>query len=173
MFGGNKSEVSVEITRPANATAYIANDVVSGTTTATIPSTFAISTTAKLQQRGLGLGGYIVGARLKTDQESNTARFRVHLWNANTPTLPADNAAFNRLYADNAKCIGSFSLAAMTSPASVAGASDSAIEDFTLRIPFVGAADDPNIYATLETLDGFTPTSGQKFTLTLLAELDP
>ena len=171
--GGSKSVVSAAFTRPANATAYAANDVVSDSATTTTPMPFALGRTeiAGSFPRGEGLGGYIVGARLTTNQESAVPAFRVHLY-SDLPAVAADNAQFTRLYADDSKKIGSFDLAAMTSVADLAGASDSSVQDFTLRIPFVGAAGSRTIYAVLETLTIFTPASGQAFTLTLIAELD-
>lgn len=83
--------------------------------------------------------GYIVGARLVTDKKSVTPRFRVHLFNTSNPTLSADNAAHQSLYADESKRIGVFDLPAMSTPSDTTNSTLSGASDYTLRVPFVAA----------------------------------
>lgn len=164
---GRKVEVTAgELTRPANTTAYTAGDVVSNSASATTLLSFP-----NFARVNAG-SGYIVGARLVTDKKSITPRFRVHLYNAGNPTVAADNAAFDSRYADAAKRIGWFDLPAMTTGTDTTNSTESASQDMTLRIPFIAAAGTRDIYAVLEILDAFTPSSGQKFLLTLIGELD-
>jgi hypothetical protein len=164
--GGNKVEVAVEITRPADTTAYAAGDSVN--TSTTVPTVMTFANFARVN----GGSGYITKARLVTDKKSITPRVRVHLFNAANPQLTNDNAAFIDLYADDAKKIGFFDLPAMTTSADTTNSTESRTLDFSLRIPFVAGGATRSIFALLETLDGFTPASGEKFTLTLLADLD-
>lgn len=161
---GKNVSVSVEFTRPANATAYTAGDVVSNDAATTVPMNFASFA------RVTGGAGYIVGARLITDKKSITPRIRVHLFNAADPTLAADNVAWKELYAEEAKRIGQFDLPAMTTGTDATGSTMSRAEDLTLRLPFIAVS--RSVYAVLEALDGFTPASGEKFTLTLIGELN-
>lgn len=163
-IGGNLVSVSQEFTRPADTTAYAANDIVSNNATTTTLAT--LSGCARVA----GDSGYIVGARLATDKKSITPRFRVHLFNVSTPTVAADNAQHKSLYADLSKRVATFDLAAMATAADAASSDVSSTTDWTLRIPFVCASADTALYFFLETLDAFTPASGEKFTLQLLLD---
>lgn len=163
---GTAAVVAVELTRPADTTAYAANDVVSNSTGTTTLMAFAAFA------RVNGGSGYIVGARLATNLKSITPRFRVHLYNAANPTVSADNAPHRSLYADLGKGLGYFDLPALSTAADTANSDSSRTLDFTLRVPFLCAAGSQTLYALLETLDAFTPASGQKFTLTLLGDLN-
>ena len=163
-IGGRGVTVSGSFSRPANATAYAANYVVSNSTSATTLMSFSIA-------RVNAGTGYITGARLVADQKSITPRFRVHLFNA-SPTVSADGALNKELYADESKVIGVFDLAAMTTPGDTTNSTLSRAYDYTIRIPFKCASGTTTIYAYLETLDAYTPASGGGYTLTLLADLD-
>lgn len=162
--GGNGANVAVEFTRPADTTAYTAGDVVSDSTSAT-----TVQAVANFARVNAGTG-YVVGARLTTDKKSITPRFRVHLYNASNPTVSADNAAMQRRYADESKYLGWFDLSAMATSTDTTNSTQSVSQDMTLRIPFSCAAATRSIYFVLETLDAFTPASGQKFTLRLWAD---
>lgn len=162
--GGNMVRVSAEVTRPANTTAYTAGDVVSESESA---STLLVLTNAVRVNAG---SGYIVSARLNTDKKSITPRFRVHLYNASDPTRSVDNLAHQDKYADSAKRLGYFDLPAMTTATDTTNSDMSRSQDNALRHPIVAAAATRTIYALLETLDAFTPASGEKFTLTLAVD---
>lgn len=163
--GGRKAVVSATFTRPADTTAYTAGDAVSNSTSATTAMTLTSAA------RKTGGSGYIVGIRLSTNLKSITPRFRVHFWNASNPTMSADNAAFQAKYADESKRIAMLDLTAMTTPADTTNSDMSRSADYTIRIPFV-AGSSADIYATLETLDAFTPANGQGFTLTVVVDQD-
>lgn len=162
--GGRKVEVSTEITRPADTTAYAAGDSVNTSTSAATVITFA--NFARIS----GGTGYITKVRIATDKKSITPRFRLHLFNA-SPTLVNDNAAFARYYADESKRIGYVDLPAMFTPSDTSNSTLSEAQDATIRIPFVAVAGRA-IYGVLETLDAFTPASGEKFNVTLAGDLD-
>jgi hypothetical protein len=162
--GGTLQRVSVELTRPANTTAYTAGDVVSNDETTT---TLLVLTNALRVAAG---SGYIVRASLTTDKKSITPRFRVHLFNASNPTVAGDNVAHKELYADAGKRLGYFDLPAMTTPVDTTNSDMSRSVDNTLRHAVVAAAATRILYVVLETLDAFTPASGEKFTLTLFVD---
>lgn len=164
--GRSFSSVSVEFTRPADVVAYGANDTVSDSVSATTVQ--AVTNLVRVNQGS----GFIFGARLTTDKKSITPRFRVHLFNASNPTVAVDNVAWKELYADESKRLGFFDLPAMVTAADTAGSDTSRAQDMALRIPFKCAAGTRNIFFVLETLDAFTPASGEKFTLTLYADLN-
>lgn len=168
LASGRKISMAVEITREANATPYTTGDVISTGAAIVVPC-FVFTDIC----RANGIGGYIVGARLITDTKSVTPRSRIHLYNDVTAVVSGDNLAHKTLYADKAKRIGSFDLAAMITGTDTTNSTQSASSDLsTLRLPFVPATASRMIYASVEALDGFTPGSASKFTLVLIVELD-
>lgn len=162
--GGAIVRVTGTFTRPADTTAYAANDVVSNSTSS---STLITLSSALRANAGTG---YIVGCRVATNLKSITPRIRVHVFNASAPTVSADNAAYQAKYADISKRVGTFDLAAMATGADTTNSDMSAATDFTLRIPVKAAAADTALYVLLETLDAFTPANGQAFTVELLID---
>ena len=150
---------SVVFTRPANTTAYTANDVVSdNATTTTMQPLTGVA-------RYTGGSGYIVEIAVATNLKSITPRMRVHLFNTTGATLAGDNVAYKALYADVSKRVGFYDLAAMTTAADTTNSDVSTIRDYTMRIPYVCTG--TSLYVVLETLDAFTPTSGQSFTVSI------
>jgi hypothetical protein len=156
---GNLLAVAVELTRPANTDAYAAGDVVSNNVTTTAMLEFANAA------REAGGSGYITGIRVATDKKSITPRLRVHIFRTNGATLSGDNAQWRGVYTDDSKLIGSVDLAAMTTGADTTNSTQSIAQDFTVRLPYTCVA--TSLYVVLETIDAFTPTSGQKFSVTL------
>lgn len=154
--------VSVEVTRPADTTAYAAKDAVDASTSA--PAGFVFAGMAGFA----GGTGYLVKTVLATDQKTNVARFRLHLFNA-APTYINDNSPYLLLYANLASRVGTIDFdAAATEDATNSTAAIS--QKVGNLLPFVCAAADANLYGILETLDAFTPASGQKFTVKLTAD---
>lgn len=165
--GGRLVSVSKEFTRPANTTGYTAGDIVSdNATTTTIQELTNVA-------RANGGSGYITGARLATDMKSITPKIRVHLYSTIAGAIVSgDNLPHKSIYADIGKRLGYFDLPAMITGTDATNSTSSGAADFTLRIPFVCDAASRNLYFVLETLDAFTPASGQKFTLTIAADLN-
>jgi hypothetical protein len=145
----------VTFTRPADTTAYSANDVVG-------PAVAALLSFAGAFRLVAG-SAYIVKAKLKTNQQANVAQFRLHLYNA-APTVVADNVQFPILFADEAKHLGFIDFPAMQTEGNL---SDSAFALWTGQISALAAAADTTIYGVLETKTAFTPASGQQFAVRL------
>jgi len=162
--GGNMAKVSVEMTRPADTTAYGVGDVVSNSTVTTTLMEFA-----NLTRVNAG-SGYLVRVNLFTDKKSIVPRMRIHLFNVNTPTVAVDNAQMKLLYADAAKYIGFIDLPAMTTPVDTANSTWSYADNDTLRKAVMSAIGSRSIFAMMEALDAFTPASAQKFTLSITLE---
>lgn len=163
LFGKNVATAIAELVRPADTTAYAANDVVSNNTSASTLLAFDV-------MREGGTSAYLVSARLTTNQKSITPRIRVHVFNATSVTVAADNAAYKSVYADFSKRVAVFDLPALTTAADTTNSDSSHASDHTLRIPVSAAPGDTKLYVLLETLDAFTPTSGQKFSLALTVD---
>ena len=152
---------SVSFTRPADTTAYAALDTISPATTANL----TFSNAARVN----GGSGYITKVRLMTNQSPNVARFRLHLFHT-APTAIADNAPYTLLFANAANRIGSLDLPACRTEGS--GSNASASSNIVDRLPFVCAVDSRNIIGILQTLDAFTPASGQQFFVELTTDVN-
>src|SRR3972149_10686800 len=114
-----------------------------------------------------GGSGYIVGAKLTTDDKTVTARFRVHVFHT-APTQIIDNDPMSLLYADKIKRIDSFDLPGMSTEDATASTGAESINN-DLRIRFLADGGNEDLYAMLSDIDGFTPASVQKFYLELTA----
>lgn len=162
--GGSIVRSATEFTRPANTTAYTAGDVVSNSTSATTLIDLANAVRAN------GASGYIVRVAVTADQKSITPRLRVHFYNASNPTVSVDNAAHQDKYADVAKQLGYVDLPAMITGTDTTNSTMSYSVNDTVRLPVVAGGATTSLYATLETLDAFTPASGGKFTVTVFVD---
>lgn len=159
--GGNTVAVSVEFSRPADTTAYAARDAVANSTSS--PTVLTFSNIARVNAGS----GYITKARLMTDQSTNTARFRLHLYRT-APTAINDNAAWTLLWANRANRIGFIDFSALQTEGTGSDAANALNTD--IRLAFVCATASRALYGMLETLDAFTPASGQQFMIELSAE---
>ncbi len=169
MTGGKKVTVLVAKTRPSDTNAYAAKDTIDVSTSAPTGWTFAS------MARATGGSGYITKAQIFTDQTTNTETFRLHLFNVQ-PTAINDNAACTSpLYAGLAGYVGTIDFPACRVEGSGATAAYANATPNTasslLPLAFVTGAD-ANLYGLLETPTGFTPASGQKFTIILTSEQD-
>ncbi len=155
--GGYTARSSVEITRPANTTAYAARDAISSSTSA--PAILEFTGCARVSAGS----GYVVGARLQTDQAANVAAYRLHLYDA-TQTAINDNSAQTVLYANRVSYLGYLDFGA----AGTDGSDTALAQSIDRPFPFVAAG--TSLFGMLETLSAFTPASGQKFYLRLYVE---
>ena len=158
-IGGNGLTVSALFTRPANTTAYAAKDAVNDSTSAPTILTF----TDILRKKGGS--GYITKARLTTDQSTCVARFRLWLFYTAAPTIAVDNAAFTLMWADRSIRLGYIDFAACSTEGSGSDCAQALNSDVRLLVSQPNQ--DANLYGLLETLDAFTPGSGQNFRLSL------
>ncbi len=160
--GGRTVTVGVEFTRPADEDPYAALDAVSNSTSEPTIITFANVVPAN------GGSGYITKVRCFTDKAAAMApRFRVHVYNEAVAAVN-DNAAFPLLFANAAKRVAAIDLSAFRSEG--AGSDASAAQNISDRVAFACASASRSLFALVETLDAFTPASGQKFYLELSVE---
>ena len=159
--GGKSVQKSASFTRPADTTAYAANDAIADSTSAPTLLSFANCANAN------GGQGYIVKTRLLTNQKTCTARFRLSFYHT-APSPVNDNAPKPMLYANKDKLIGRIDLDPCTTEDTT---SDAAFALSTALMPYVCAAADTTIYCILTTLDAFTPASAQQFFLEITCEL--
>jgi len=139
--------VSSNFNRPANTTAYSADDNVSNNTTAgsVTPLSFALS----------GSAGIIRRVRVrKSDQTVATPTIRVWFFESSPTVGSGDNAAFAQPLAASVGYVD----VAVTS-----AGSDDAVGWTNCDIPVVAAT----CYALLQTTSAFTPANAETFTITI------
>ena len=159
--GAAAKTVRVEKTRPADANAYSAFDAIAESDTVGTIWTFAVG-------RIVTGSGVIVGAQIATDHAANTAILELDLYDASITAIN-DNAEATRLYANQGKFLGTIifpSLAKKTTNSTQAEA-----DAGRLNIPFA-CVGNSSVYGILRTPAGFTPTSGSKYTVTMLVLQD-
>ncbi len=161
IVGGATVLSAATLVRPADTAAYTAQDVIANLTSGASLITFTNVA------RVAGGSGYITKARIVTNQATNTAKYRLHLYHT-APTALQDNAAFLTAYANKDKSVGSIDFSAVAQEATGGDAAGSA--NISIRLPFVCPAGSSTLYGILECLDAFTPTSGQSFFIELTAE---
>lgn len=159
--GGKIDVVATSFTRPSDTTAYAVKEVVGPAVTGNLIFTNA--------GRVNGGSGYIVKAKLTTDQKTNVAVYRLWLFNA-APTPIADNSPFLLLYADAASRIGYIDFNALTTEDTTNSTGAEGIITVgysTLPMSFACASADRNLYGILETNTVFTPVSAQNYRIAL------
>ena len=164
--GGGRIIVAAQpLVRPANTTPYVAGQVVSNSTSATTPIAFPVA-------RAGGGSGYIVKARLViqgTPATFNALTFWLWLYTLSTVTVAVDGAGMTSLWTNRASKVDVIPFYATAYEAGSGSDSVYSIRD-DLRIPFVCAGADTNLYGVLETKTGFTPTSAQNFFIELTSD---
>jgi hypothetical protein len=150
------AEVSVEVTRPADTTAYSTNDVVSNSTSAPAVLTFS---NCAAENEG---SGYITKARVFTDSATALlgAQIRLNLYHT-APTAINDNAQFTLLYANAGNRIGYIDFPVLETGGT--GSDSSGALWIDLPIQFKCARGSKALYGVpvLRTV-GAAPASGQK-----------
>ena len=155
-MGGEMAAVSAEITRGTVTTAYGINQVVA-------PAAGGVTEVASFG-RTSGGSGYITAIRVSTNKKSIVPRLRLHLFNASNATLGTDYASWQEKYADASKRLGYYDMPAMTTGADTSNSDMSRAIDLNVpRIPYTTSGT-TSLYLAIETLDAFTPDSGQKIT---------
>jgi hypothetical protein len=162
--GGKMGEpVEVTLARPADTTAYAANDVISSSTSAPAAIIFDLAT-AGVEAGG---SGYLVKLRALTNKKDWTARIRVHLYKA-APTQINDNSVFALLWANRANRVGYIDLPAFTTADTTSDCAQSLLPD--LRYAVKLASGETRLWAILQVLDAATPSSAQNFYFSALVD---
>jgi hypothetical protein len=146
---------STNFARPADVLAYSANDCVSNSVT--VPTVLVFAT---LQSND----GVITKVKIVTNNVTGmTARFRLHLFSA-VPAAIVDNNPYTQMFANASILIDSIDLPAMKTEGTGSDCSYAINKD--ILVSYAGCKN-ATIYGLLETLDAFTPASGQLFQLEL------
>jgi hypothetical protein len=120
--------------------------------------------------------GYVVKAQVFTDQKTNVAQIKVHLFNAPVTAI-LDNSPYLRLYASRAARVGEITLPVMgtedpTNSTAAAAVATPNTAFSNLPLSFNCAGGDPDLYFIPETLTAFTPASGENFYFRFAFEVD-
>jgi len=147
----------VSITRPANTTAYSANDIIAGISSSGTNGYL-------LFPKASVYGGYITYLRLTTTDSGVSGGYIVHFFKVNSLSTYTDNAALAITSTEAANSyIGSETLTFSTIGGQSIGINQ------TTRIPFTSATGTNNesaIIAVIQTAAGFTPSANSTtFTL--------
>ena len=164
-IGGKMGEpVELTITRPANTTAYAANDVISSSESAPTAQIIDLAT-AGVEAGG---SGYLVKLRALTNNKNWTGRLRLHLYRS-AITPPNDNSPFALLWANRSNRIGSIDITGFnTADNATSDAANALIAD--LRFPFRLAPTETRLWCIIQNLDGPTPASAQQFFFSVLVD---
>jgi hypothetical protein len=142
---------TVSFTRPADTTAYAAQDAVSNSTTA--PTVLTFGNVGRIN----GGSGLILAARhLKSSTVA--ASYRLHLYRV-APAAINDNAQFPLLFANRTARIGFIDFSHQTGGTG----SDASTALATLaNLPFVCDAASTSLFGRLVASAGYTPVSGEQ-----------
>lgn len=165
--GGLIKSVAVQFAKETGTAAYAVNDTVSNSVSS--PSVLTFSNIARTN----GGSGYIVKARLMTDQPTCTAQFRLHLYMC-PPSAQADNGQFNLAWANDGIRLGYIDFPALFTEGTGSTAATAIVTPGNGNLPlaFNCTGTVSSIYGILETLSVFTPISAQNFYLKLSADLN-
>lgn len=159
IMGGEVVPVQLVLTRPANTTAYIANDALANATSSPALAQFAAGRTATG-------GGYIAGVTAQHSQASATHRIEIDLYSA-AITAIADHAEATRLAANKALWLGTIALPALAKK--TANSDQAEAQSLALTIPYKCGAGGL-LYCVLRTLDAHTPASAAVTTITFFCD---
>lgn len=143
---------SVAITRPANTTAYTANDVVgpaSGT------SALAFENLASPE----GADVILTSVTMRRNQNaviSGETSYRLHLYNVTPPSAPADNAAWDLPSGDRASYLGFIDIGTIVDLGSTCWVEANNIGK---QVKLAGGT----LYGLLVTIGAHTPVSGDTY----------
>ena len=153
------TQVSVTVTRPANATPFGALDVVGQASTGilTFATEYPKGSTIEIKDSWLRVDLNAVTASMTT--------FTLHLFNA-APTDILDNAPFNLISADRGKYLGSLGLG---TPVDIGDTLFVQVAGINKRITLDSTTS--SFYGVLTTTGAYTPASGEVLTVTVGMEL--
>lgn len=167
MAFGYLKHISTAFQRSLNTTPYLANQIVAPGTTADILLITPVGGNANNDWLGdqiPGAKGYITKLILTSDQNI-TSDLQVLLFSV-SPGAPVDGTPLTFTYTQAKNCIGVIPL---NNPL-LADAGSTILQNVDIRVSFsVGPR--AGLYAVIQSVAGWTPTSGQNFNLVMAADI--
>lgn len=160
--GGHTFRSEVTLIRPSDTTAYTANDAVMNATSGAAALIFP--NCARVSNGGITL----MQAKLTVNKTGMTAKFRLHLFRDAPASIPNDNAAFSLAWANASARIGYVDF---TTPISGSDCTDYYgvfVQTGAVPTTLVGTS----VRGILQTIDAWTPASGDQFMMTLTGYAD-
>lgn len=155
-------DTNTTFTRPADTTAYTANDLVANSTTAgsVVPMTFNIPG---------GRNARIYRAYIKFNSSTNTnAKFNLHLYTATPTPTNGDNGVW---LTTESGWVGSIAIDCTTAAFSDNGKGNGAYVSNSVFVPlYIQGTFNQQIYGLLQATAAYTPTSAEVFTVGLVGE---
>lgn len=152
--GGTTRFVEVSFTRPADTTAYAANDIVSNSTSSTTPIDF--SSAARI---AAGSGLALTFQLIKSTNTTTGATFRLWLYTATPTSPPNDNAAFSATWGNRTSRIGYVDF---LNPIAGSDCVDYYGSPVFTQQPFK-LASGTSLYGLLQVLGAYTPGNAEIF----------
>lgn len=155
-------EVQSSFTRPADTTAYTANDLVANSVTAgsVIPLTFGL---------GYGQNFKIFQAKIKFNSATNTnGKFLIHLYGSSPTVTNGDNGAW---LSTESSYFGNIAVDSTTQTFSDSSKGIGTYVNTSVEVPMLIQADNNyKFYGLLQATAAYTPTSAEVFTVSLIGE---
>ena len=165
IFDAEGNVVEATYTRPANTTAYTANDALSDNTTGQTCLTFSNCARRK------GGSGFILGATaISSANQTTLPQLTLYVFDT-TVSAPADNAAFTLADAGAVNLLGSFQFTgfeAFDETSGTAGnAKDEAVPEGGGPVAFRCGTTGQDLYGLVKVENAYTPVSSEIFTFRL------
>lgn len=166
---GQNHTTKASFTRPADTTAYTANDVMSDSTTVPTILTF---NRASMEGDGASGGGGIIQEAIMTSSAGQATKPDLELWLFDTaPAAENDNAACSLSDAEVLACVGiiPFPVANWKQANATAGAGGNAACDAqNIGLPFnLIGTNNAALFGMLIVRNAYTPVSGESFQIRL------
>lgn len=164
-LGHTTARIKASVTRPSNANAYAAGDVI-GTAASDV---IAFPNLA----RSNGGAGMIINA-VVVDSASQATKPSLELWLFTVaPAAVADNAAFAPTDAELENLVGVIDLTSVrVGNATVGAGGNSVLPSAVSTLPFKCEAGSTTLYGVLVVRNAYTPVADEKFTVILNALQD-
>jgi hypothetical protein len=160
---GKGRVISASFTRPDNATAYAAGDVICNSTSAPVILTFPRATVTQ------GPSFSIIAQVVMVDSANQSTKLEAELWLFDTAiTMDNDNAAFTPTDAELVNLLGIVELETPYVGTVTSGADGNAVyRSSGLSVPIQTKPSDNAIYGVLVARNAYTPVASESFTIKL------
>ncbi|MFY9294487.1 MAG: hypothetical protein WAP03_27940 [Methylorubrum rhodinum] len=163
--GGTTKVVTGFFNRPNDTTAYAVGDLIGASTAPGAGNVLVLPSVPRIP----GGTGRLIRLRAATNQQAFAATLRVHLFKTLVAPTVGDNAP---LAGTIANYVFYYGMADVPCAAGVLSDGSKGFMAFSPPIAFDATAGAMDLYAVLEARTAFTPASGQRFSLTIEADVD-
>lgn len=151
--------------RPADTADYAVGDLIGASTAPGVGNVMVLPAVARIP----GGTGRVIRVRAATNQAAFVGTLRVHLFKTQVAPAVGDNGVLAAAVANYVNYYGS---ADVTLAQGILSDGSKGFMAFSPPVAFDVPAGASDIYALLETRTAFTPASGQRFSVTVEADVD-